>query len=448
MHLLRILNDLLWQWILPLLLVITALCCGRQCGWRPLWGFSHMLRTTYGTLLQKQMPCAENKPSQRQIFATALAATMGTGNLVGTAAAISLGGAGALFWMWISALLGMLLVYAENVLGIHFRRKNGIGGTLAYLHEGIGSVMLTVVFAICCVGASLGMGNLAQSNALASALKGIGIPLPCSALITVFLSALILWGGAKRIGRVTEWLMPLLCGGYLLGCGILLSRHIGQLPTVLLQILREALGIRAVGGGIAASALLHSMSIGIRRGIFSNEAGLGSSALLHMEAEGDPQQQGNWAAAEVFADTVLCCTATALVLLTTLSPTELYGSSDGAALLLRAFSSGFGQWAAGFLAVCIALLAFATLIGWYRCGLAAFRFLFGTKQEDVFCLLYLLTAFAGALGRAEWVWLLCDLCNGCMALPNCIGLLRLLPMLRQLHPTAAVSSGHDSAKNA
>lgn len=448
MHLLHMINDLLWQWILPPLLVITALCCGAQSGWLPLSRFSRMLRTTYGTLLQKQAPCSAHKPSQRQIFATALAATMGTGNLVGTAAAISLGGAGALFWMWISALLGMLLVYAENVLGIHFRRKNGLGGTLAYLHEGIGSKALTLLFAICCMGASLGMGNLAQSNALALALKGVGIPLPCSALITVLCTALILSGGAARIGSVTEWLMPMLCGGYLLGCGILLSRHAQQLPTVMLQILREAFGIRAMGGGIAASALLHSMSIGIRRGIFSNEAGLGSSALLHMEAEGTAQQQGNWAAAEVFADTVLCCTATALVLLTTLSPAALYGSSDGAALLLRAFSSGFGRWAAWFLAICIALLAFATLIGWYRCGLAAFRYLFGTKQDSIFCLLYLFTAFAGALGRAEWVWLLCDLCNGCMALPNCIGLLRLLPVLHRVHTASSSRFLPDSAKNA
>lgn len=424
-------NEWIWQWVLPPCLLISALLCGAATGMAPLRGFGKMLRETYGTLLRHREAECGQAPSQRQIFATALAATMGTGNLVGTAVAISLGGAGALFWMWISALVGMLLVYAENTLGIRYRDSK-TAGTLAYLKNGVGSPLLTGLFAVCCVGASLGMGNLAQSNALASALHGIGVPLPVSGAVTAGLLLLILGGGSRRIGRVSEWLMPLLCGGYLLGCIWLLICRAEVLPAVLLRIVREALGIRAAGGGICASAMLYTMGIGIRRGIFSNEAGLGSSAMLHMEAENTtPHGQGQWAAAEVFADTVICCTATALVLLTAPEGVIAYGSQDGAALLLAAFGEGFGGLAVWFLAICIALLAFATLIGWYGCGRAAFCYLAGESNGCVYLALYLLAAFGGALGRAEWVWLICDLCNGCMAFPNLVGLCRLMPRLRQ-----------------
>lgn len=424
-------NEWIWQWLLPPCLLLSALLCGAATKMAPLRGFGRMLRETYGSLLRPAEKKRKQSPSQRQIFATALAATMGTGNLVGTAVAISMSGAGALFWMWVSAVVGMLLVYVENTLGIRYRDRK-TAGTLAYLKNGVRSPLLTGLFAFCCVGASLGMGNLAQSNALASALYGIGVPLPVSGAVTAGLLLLILGGGSKRIGRVTEWLMPLLCGGYLLGCMWLLFCRAEVLPAVLLRIVREAFGIQAVSGGFCASAMLYTMGIGIRRGIFSNEAGLGSSAMLHMEAQNTtPHRQGQWAAAEVFADTVICCTATALVLLTAPDGVIAYGSQDGALLLLAAFADGFGSFAVWFLAICIALLAFATLIGWYGCGRAAFCYLAGETNSSVYLALYLVAAFGGALGKAEWVWLLCDLCNGCMAFPNLVGLCRLLPVIKQ-----------------
>lgn len=428
-------NEWIWQWLLPPCLLGTALLCGCATGMAPLRGFGRMLRDTYGSLLRPYKGESGQSLSQRQIFATALAATMGTGNLVGTAAAISLGGAGALFWIWVSALVGMLLVYAENILGIHYRGGK-LAGTLAYLKNGAQIPLLTGLFAICCVGASLGMGNLAQSNAMASALNGIGVPCTVSGLLTAGLLLVILGGGSKRIGRVTEWLMPVLCGGYLLGCIWLLVGRAEVLPTVFEQIFKEAFGIRAMGGGFSASAMLYAMGIGIRRGIFSNEAGLGSSAMLHMEAQDTaPRRQGQWAAAEVVADTVICCTATALVLLTAPEGVVTYGSQDGAALLLAAFAEGFGGLAEWFVAICIALLAFATLIGWYGCGKAAFCYLTGERHRDVYLALYILAAFGGALGRAEWVWLICDLCNACMAFPNLVGLCRLVPVLRRIEDT-------------
>lgn len=427
------LNEGLWQWLLPVLLPLTAILCGVASRMHPLRYFGTLLRHTYGTLLQPQGK--SHALTQRQIFATALAATMGTGNLVGTAVAISLGGAGALFWLWISAPMGMLLVYAENLLGTHYRDAS-TKGTLAYLQNGVRSPMLAAVFAICCIGASIGMGNLAQSNAMASALEGIGIPLPVTGTVTAVLLLWILMGGSKRIGRLTEWLMPLLCGGYLLCCLWLILQRIEVLPGVFVQILQEAFGVRAMGSGLSISAMLFCMSIGLRRGIFSNEAGLGSSALLHGEGEHtSPTAQGEWAAAEVFADTTLCCTVTGLALLTAPAGTVAYGSQDGAGMLLRAFRAGFGDIAVWLLAICIALLAFATLIGWYGCGRMAFCYVFGEKHCGVYLAIYVTAAFCGALGKAAFVWLLCDVCNGCMALPNLYGLWRLLPTLRQITDT-------------
>lgn len=436
MRWLSALNNGLWQWLLPFLLPLTALLCGWAIRMQPLRQFGSLLRHTYGTLLQSaQNPHA---PTQRQIFATALAATMGTGNLVGTAVAISVGGAGAMFWLWASAPIGILLVYAENLLGSYYCDAK-TKGTLAYLQNGVGSKKLAAVFAICCIGASIGMGNLAQSNAMALALEGIGVPLPITG---VFLAALLLWiltGGSKRIGRLTEWLMPLLCGGYLLCCFWLIVRRLDVLPAVFARIFREACGLRAMGSGISISAILHCMRIGLCRGIFSNEAGLGSSALLHGDgAHTSPTTQGEWAAAEVFADTTLCCTATGLVLLTAPAGTIVYGSQDGSALLLAAFRAGFGHIAVWLLAVCIALLAFATLIGWYSCGRMAFCHVFGEKHCGIYLAIYVTAAFCGALGKAESVWLLCDVCNGCMALPNLYGLWRLLPTLQKLTGTCKI----------
>lgn len=417
-------NTLLWQWMLPVLLTGTAVICGIRQRGRPVRGFHRVLRETFGSLLSDR-----KNLQQRRIFASALAATMGTGNLVGTALALMTGGAGAIFWMWISALLGMFLVYAENLLGMRYRRRlpdgTVIGGAPAYLRYGLKSSLLAGFFSLCCAVSALGMGVMAQSNTIARTAAGFGIPVPITGLLTAAVLFVILCGGTKRIGNTAVWLMPLLCGLYLLGCAVLLVLHRAALPDAFRLIFREAFGLRAAGGGITASLLMHSLSVGLRRGIFSNEAGLGSSALLHVEADTkDSASQGKWAAAEVFADTVVCCTATALVILTA-PGCKPAAAHDPSALLLHAFSGGLGSLAGGFLAVCMVLLAFATMIGWYPCGAAAVRYLFGRGAEPVFLAGYVLLAFAGALGDPGWVFAFCDCCNGLMALPNLCALLVL-----------------------
>lgn len=413
---------------MPVLLVLTALCCGIRLHGVPVRGLHRVLRDTYGSILLRG--CGRK---QREIFASSLAATMGTGNLVGTALAVMTGGAGALFWMWISALLGMILVYAENVLAMQYRRQdasgNRIGGALAYLRYGAGKRFPAVFFAGCCIVAALGMGNAAQSSTISQTLTQFGVPVSFCGLVTAVILLLILNGGTARIGRVTVWLMPMLCVFYLLGCAVILIRHAADIPLIFLRIIREAFGFRAAGCGFCASVLMQSMSIGLRRGIFSNEAGLGSSALLHMEADIDePETQGKWAAAEVFADTVICCTATGLVLLTG-SPQIPAPAANAASVLLAAFSDGLGSLAGGFLAVCMVLLAFATMIGWYPCGAACVRYLFGNKAEPVYLAGYGLICFAGALGSPDWIWQFCDLCNGLMALPNLWGMCKLSHIL-------------------
>ena len=428
MEWLTVCNMLLWRRILPVCLLVTVICCGIRLRWVPVRGLHRVLCETYGVVFRRSAD-----PKQKRIFASALAATMGTGNLVGTALAVMTGGAGALFWMWISALFGMILVYAENMLGILFRRTSAdgsiIGGALGMLRYGTGSRTAAFLFAVFCTFSALGMGNMVQSSTIAQTMAHFDISPPVTGIITAALLMLILSGGTSRIGNVSAGLMPLICGLYLVGCIILLIRNAEMIPSVLVRIVREAFGFRAAGCGFCASGLLQCMSIGLRRGIFSNEAGLGSSALLHMDADSDnPALQGKWAAAEVFADTVICCTATALVILTAPQPVYLC-AGDAAGLLLHAFSDGLGQNASLFLAVCMVLLAFATMIGWYPCGAACVRYLFGSGAGKVYPAVYLLLCFAGALGSPEWIWQLCDCCNGLMALPNLWGMCRLSYML-------------------
>lgn len=429
MHMLIRFNGLLWDRLLTFLLPFCAAVCLIAMRGQPFRSVLPFFRDLAGCLRRKDAAAS----SQRRIVSTALAATMGTGNLVGTALALTAGGAGAVFWMWISALLGMVLVCAENILGLRCRRmlKDGTvrGGTVAVLRDGIGSKFLAAFFCVCCAGAGLGMGNLTQSSTIAQSAAALGISPPVCGLVTAAALLLILRGGRERIGAVAVYLMPLICLFYFCGCGVILVHCRTRIPGVLMQILRQAFGLRAAGGGITAAVLMQSMAVGIRRGIFSNEAGLGTSAILHMNADpADGLKQGRFAAFEVFADTAVCCTVTALTILCAADHGKVSG--DAAAVLLRTFSVGLGVHAGQFLAVSMAVLAFATMIGWYPCGCAAFRYLFGKRADALYFACYLLCAFAGAFGSPEWIWAFSDCCNGLMALPNLLGILRLLPLLQ------------------
>lgn len=358
-----------------------------------------------------------------QACMTSLAAAMGTGNIVGVATALTLGGAGAIFWMWVAALLGMGLIYAENVLSCHYRTKD-CAGAVAYLRYGLHSPKLAKVFAVCCVGASFGMGNMTQSHAMAQSLhESFSIPPVWTGIITAIVLGIIIFGGAKRIGKVTSILIPVLSGMYLLSALIIIWNCRANLGNAFQSVFQEAFGISAIGGGISGVAVRQAISVGVRRGVFSNEAGLGSSGLLHGEADSDsPEFLGLCGMLEVIADTFICCTATALVILCT---GALDTGQDGAILVLSAFRIGLGNIADWILPPMIALFAFCTLIGWSYCGASAFQTLTSRASIRLYQGLFCIAVAVGAVMQLEVVWTLADIANACMAYCNLPAILLL-----------------------
>ena len=355
---------------------------------------------------------------------TSLAAAMGTGNIAGVATALTLGGAGAVFWMWAAALLGMGLIYAENVLSCHYRRS-GRTGAAAYLRDGLHSPVLAGCFAVCCVAASFGMGNMTQSHAMAQTLQAAwGIPLPVTGMIAAVLTGAVILGGAKRIGKFAAAAVPAVTAVYLLAAGIVIFRCKDQLGGAFAEIFRGACGMDALTGGISGAAVQRSVTVGVRRGVFSNEAGLGSSGLLHGEADGDdPAFLGACGMLEVFADTFVCCTATALVILCSGA-----AGADGAALVLQAFRIGIGAAADWLLPPVIAVFALCTLVGWSYCGSSALQSLTGGRYLTAYRLVFCAAVLLGAMLRLEAVWMLADIANACMAYCNLPGILLLYPL--------------------
>lgn len=396
--------------------------------------------------------------AQRRVTASALAAAMGTGNLTGVAAAIAVGGPGALFWMWVSGLLGMSLVYAENVLGIRYRKKNGTqwqGGPAVYLREGAGSPKLAVCFSAACVLVSLSMGNMTQVHSMAHGLTVLGVPRWLTGLGAACVAWILLGGGGRLLACAAERLLPAAALLYLSMCMIALLSLYREIPAALLSVLDGALGISAVSGGIFGAAVRRAVSVGLRRGIFSNEAGLGSSPLLHADAPvTSPEHQGLCGAAEVFLDTIVCCTATGLVLLTSGAAAGEAGASE---MVLNAFSACFGKLGIWAVSTAMVLFALATLIGWGACGMKALQGLI-SGGEPYYRILFSVCALAGAVSDLTVVWALADLCNLLMMLPNLYALIRLrgeisFPVNKSAKTThtcgqieTAVSAGINSAE--
>ena len=356
---------------------------------------------------------------------TCLGAAMGTGNIVGVAAALSIGGAGAIFWMWVSGFCGMGLIYAENVLSCRYR-KNHLSGAAAYLSYGLNSPKLAKIFSFCCVVASFGMGNMSQSHAIAESLhSAYRIPEWGTGIILIILLWGICSGGAERMKIFSSWAVPILTGIYFLCAGVIIFRYRENLPEVFTSIFRGAFGIQAIGGGISGTALKQAISAGIRRGIFSNEAGLGSSGLLHGEAETEqPEILGLCGMLEVIADTFLCCTATALVILCT---NALNTKETGAVLVLNAFRQGMGKIADWIFPPITALFAFCTLVGWCYCGMTAWKIITQGKKLNFYQKLFCLAAGIGTMAKAEFIWTIADIANACMAYCNLPAILLLFP---------------------
>ncbi len=355
-----------------------------------------------------------------QAMATVLAGSVGTGNIVGVANAIALGGAGAVFWMWIAAFFGMATVFAENVLGVKYREKrNGkyVGGPMYYIEKGLGCKRLAVIFAVFCTFAALGMGNMTQGNSAAGALENaFGIPVRISGIILACIVGAVIFGGIGRIAGFTERLVPVMTLIYVFGVMIVIICNISEVPNAFARIVKDAFDFRTASGGLFGYGTSQAVRYGISRGVFSNEAGLGTSPIVHAAADtDDPYKQGMWGIFQVFVDTIVLCTLMALCILTTGSDQS---GLDGIELSTLAFESVLGRYGGFFISVSIILFAFGTLISWSYYGEKGLEYLSGGRFIKQYRSVYVLFTYIGCVMGISVVWEISDILNGLMALPN------------------------------
>lgn len=372
---------------------------------------------------------AEGDISPFQALTTALSATVGTGNIAGVATAVTLGGPGAVFWMWVCAFFGMATKYSEAVLAVKYRRhlEDGTisGGPMIYLSRGLGLKWLGVVFAVFGVIASMGIGNMVQSNSVSLAFnETFGIPSLATGIFLSILTAAVILGGIKRIGTVTAKVIPVMALFYVGFALVILALNISALPGVIILIFKHAFSPCAAGGGFAGAAVAQAVRFGFARGIFSNEAGLGSSPIAHAAARTDsPVRQGLIAMTEVFIDTIVICSMTAFIIL--LSPEVWQSGLESSALTAHAFNTflpGVGKYV---VAISLAAFAYSTLLGWSYYGEECIEFLLGIRARLPYRIVFCLLVIAGSYAQVSLVWNFSDAANGAMAIPNLVGLLGL-----------------------
>ena len=403
--------------------------------------FPYAIKTTLGRIFRKR-DASDGAITPFQAVCTALAATVGTGNIAGVAGAIAIGGPGAIFWMWVSALFGMCTKYAEVTLAVHYREINAngelVGGPMYYIKNGLSKKWhwLAYLFAAFGVLTVFGTGNATQVNTITTAINSallnynvisesaVSTSNLIIGIIIAILIAMILLGGIKRIGHVTEKLVPFMALLYiLLGLGVILL-NIQNVPAVFASIFRGAFQPRAVTGGIVLS-MFTSLKKGVSRGIFSNEAGLGTGSIAHACADTKkPVKQGMFGIFEVFTDTIVICTLTALVILCSGVAVD-YGKAAGAELTILGFTSTYGSWVSIFTAVVMCCFAFSTAVGWGLYGARCIEFLFSEKVIKPFMVIYSLVAILGATANLGLMWSIAETFNGLMAIPNLIALFLL-----------------------
>lgn len=437
----QVVNDFIWG--VPAMVCIIGVGFYLSCrtGFLQIRKFSYAIQTTIGRMFRKRN-ASDGTLTPFQAVCTALAATVGTGNIAGVAGAIAIGGPGAVFWMWVSAVLGMCTKFAEVTLAVYYRETNKegdlVGGPMYYIKNGLGKnwQFLAVLFSAFGVLTVFGTGNATQVNtittAVNSALLSCGLISEgavktsnlIQGIIIAALVALILLGGVKRIGQVTEKLVPFMALLYIvLSVGIILFR-IQALPSVIQAIFEGAFKPAAVTGG-AVGSLFMSMKKGVSRGIFSNEAGLGTGSIAHACADTrKPVKQGMFGIFEVFTDTIVICTLTALVILCSQVPVG-YGQAAGAELTIQGFISVYGNWVSVFTAVAMCCFAFSTILGWGLYGARCIEFLFSEKVIKPFMVAYSLVAILGATADLGLMWNIAETFNGLMAIPNLIALFLL-----------------------
>lgn len=435
-------NSFIWGIPAMVCIIGVGLLLSVRTGFLQIRKFPYAIRTTIGRIFRRK-DASDGAMTPFQAVCTALAATVGTGNIAGVAGAIAIGGPGAVFWMWCSALLGMCTKFAEVTLAVHFRErnKNGelVGGPMYYIKNGLGSrwQFLAVFYSLFGVLTVFGTGNATQVNTIVTAIdsallatgSGLNGILPTLNLIVgvvvAMMVAMVLLGGVKRIGSVTEKLVPFMALFYIvLALGVVVLNY-RRFPAVLASIVGGAFDPQAVTGGAIGSVFL-SMQKGVSRGIFSNEAGLGTGSIAHACADTHkPVKQGMFGIFEVFADTIVICTLTAMVILCSGVPVG-YGSAAGAELTISGFTATYGGWSSIFTAVALCCFAFSTIIGWGLYGSRCIEFLFHTdKVVGPFLVVYSFVSILGATVDLGLLWSIADTFNGLMSIPNLIALLLL-----------------------
>lgn len=434
-------NGFIWGVPAMICIIGVGIYLSVRTGFLQIRKFGFAFRHTAGKIFDKT-EAADGAITPFQALCTALAGTVGTGNIAGVAGAIALGGPGAVFWMWISAILGMCTKFAEVTLAVHFREKNAhgdwVGGPMYYIKNGLSKKwqFLAVLFSIFGAVAVFGTGNATQVNTIVTALNTaflnygvisnvqVGTFNLVAGIIIAICLGLVLLGGIKRIGSFTEKLVPFMALLYVaLGLGVIII-NIKNVPGVFASIFEGAFAPKAVTGGIVGSMFM-SMRRGVSRGIFSNEAGLGTGSIAHATSHtNEPVEQGLFGIFEVFTDTIVICTLTALIILCS-GVTVNYGQAAGAELTIAGLTVSYGKWVSVFAAVALACFAFSTAIGWGLYGSRCLEFLFGTKIIKPFLLVYSMVAIVGATMDLGFIWDVSDTFNGLMLIPNLIAVFML-----------------------
>lgn len=461
-----VINDFVWVKIGLILLLGTGIiltCCTK---FFQISHLKHWWINTIGSVFKKNSSSTKKTDkqsiSQFQALCTALAATIGTGNIAGVAAAIVTGGAGAVFWMWVAAFFGMMTNYSENILGIYFRRKNSkgewCGGAMYYLKDGLGKKknckhlgsVLAVLFSIFAILASFGIGNMGQinkitinaqsaffSNVEAPKVFGISLISIIIGLVLMVLAAIIIIGGLQRIAAVAEKLVPFMAIAYIVGALIVFATNISQVGDMFAIIFKNAFNFKAVGGAAGGLLIKEAITQGCKRGVFSNEAGLGSSVMVHSSSNvKEPIVQGMWGIFEVFFDTMVVCTMTAIVVLSSgaidLETGYAIEGVNDATLVAQSFGNVFGKAGEIFVAIAILLFAFTTVLGWSQYGTRAVEYLLGEKATKAYKVIFVLMIISGAVMESSIAWDISDTFNGLMMIPNLIGVLSLTPLVIKL----------------
>lgn len=422
------LNGLIWGPYMLALLVGTGVFVTIRLGFPQIANFKYIIKNTFGKMFEKNTS-SEGNISSGQAGLSAIAAVVGTGNIAGVATAISIGGPGAIFWMWVAAFFGMATKFTEITLGIHFREKrkdgNYAGGPMYYISKGLGQKWLSYFFCIMVIITYFIVGAVVDTNTMALSVKEqFGINPLITGIILSILTAVVVLGGIKRIGEVCEYLTPIMAGIYIIAGLLILILNIGKVPSAFATIFISAFKPAAATGGFAGATIARMITIGISRGLFSNEAGLGSSPIIHASAQvNHPIEQGMWGVAEVFIDTIIICSITGLSIVIS---GEWNSGLSGVALTMKAFSTALpGNFGSYIVMISSILFGYSCLItANYYCERAG-EYLFGSKVILPIRVLWVIFIVIGAIGGLEFVWSLADTANGLMAIPNLIGVLAL-----------------------